>query len=141
MFATCASAQAAGLAFTATAGTQAYPDFKGLGFGYSLTAYYKFDDQVWFGAQSGQGIAGHASAIPLLGAAYVRLPIGRVIMPVATGECGMVRGDSTSGFLWRAGGLFDIRNGRHSSLLLGSEYENHGGRGGIVFRGGLLLEW
>ena len=108
----------AGIAISGTLGSQSYPDFNGMGFGYSITAYTKLDDQVLLGFQSGQGIAGEASAIPLLGAAYVRLPIGRVVMPVATAEVGWVLADSTSGFLWRAGGLLDIRNGKKSSLLL-----------------------
>jgi len=131
----------AGIAISGTLGTQSYPDFKGMGFGYSITGYTKLDDQVLLGFQSGQGMAGETSAIPLLGAVYVRLPIGRVVMPVATAEVGWVLADSTSGFLWRAGGLFDIRNGKKSSLLLGAEYEGHDGRGGIVFRGGLMLEF
>jgi hypothetical protein len=131
-----------GIAFTGTLGTQAFPNFKDMGFGYNLSAYYKFDEQMLVGIQSGQGVAGNSSAIPILGAIYARLPIGRVVMPVFTSECGYVLHNSSSNILWRVGGLFDIRNGRYSSLLLGSEYEGHGnGRGGIVFRGGLLLEF
>ncbi len=135
------SAVSAGLAFSGNLGVQAHPNFSSPGFGYNFTAYYKFDDQILLGVQSGQGVAGKASAIPVLGALYARLPLGRVIMPVFTAECGTVLADS-SRFLWRAGGLFDIRNGRRSSLLLGSEYEGHSkGRGGLVFRGGLLIEF
>jgi hypothetical protein len=129
------------VAFTGTLGTQAYADFKGLDFGYNVAGYYKFDEQVLLGVQSGQGVAGDGSAVPLLGAAYMRLPIGRVVMPVATASVGYVLADSASGFLWRAGGLFDIRNGKRSSLLLGAEYEGHDGRSGLAFRGGLLLEF
>ena len=115
------NAAPAGLAFSGNLGTQAHPDFSGLGFGYNFTAYYKFDDQVLLGIQSGQGVAGKASAVPVLGALYARLPLGRVVMPVFTAECGTVLADSTR-FLWRAGGLIDILNGRRSSLLLGFEY-------------------
>ena len=136
-----APAAAGGLAFSGNLGTQSRPDFSGTGFGYGFSAYYKFDDQVLLGVQSGQGVAGKASAVPLLGVLYARLPIGRVVMPVATAGIGSVLRDS-SGLLWRAGGLFDIRNGRKSSLLLGSEYEGRGeGRGGLVFRAGLLVEF
>ncbi len=134
---------ASGLAFTGTLGAQSYPDFKKMGFGYNLTGYYKLDDQVLLGVQSGQGVAGNSKSIPVLGVGYLRLPIGRVVMPVVTGGAGYCFSDSSSGFLWRAGGLLDIRNGKHSSLLLGSEYEGrgHSGRNGLVFRGGLLLEF
>ncbi len=128
-----------GLALTATLGSQSYAGFRDPNFGYSFSAYYKFDEQVWLGLQSGQGVSGFPDAVPLLGAAYVRLPMGRVIMPVWTGEAGYVL--SHPGFVWRMGGLLDIRNGRHSSLLLGSEFErNPDGRAGVLLRGGLLLE-
>ena len=131
----------AGMAFSGNLGVQAHPDFSGFGFGYNFTAYYKFDDQVLLGIQSGQGVVGKSSAVPVLGALYARLPLGRVVMPVFTAAFGTVLADSTR-FLWRAGGLFDIRNGRRSSLLLGSEFEGRDrGRGGLVFRGGLLIEF
>jgi hypothetical protein len=131
----------AGVAFTGSLGAQVFRNFKDMGFGYNFSAYYKFDEQMLLGVQTGQGIAGNASAIPLLGAIYARLPFGRVVMPVFTSECGYVLHNASSNILWRAGGLFDIRNGRHSSLLLGSEYEGQGNsRGGLVFRGGLLFE-
>ena len=110
-------------------------------FGYNAALYYKFDDQVLLGVQSGQGVAGDGSAVPLLAAAYVRLPIGKVIVPVATGGVGYNFSLASSTLLWRLGGAFDIRNGRHSSILVGSEYEGReNGGGGIVIRTGLLLE-
>ncbi len=122
-------------------GVQAKSGFKAMDFGYNAALYYKFDDQVLLGAQSGQGVAGNASAIPILAAAYVRLPIGRTVVPVVTGGVGYVFSSASSTLLWRAGGAFDIRNGRHSSILIGSEYEGReNGGGGIVLRGGLLLE-
>lgn len=131
----------AGIGFTATLGTQTDLKFKGPAFGYSIGVYNKVDDQVWVGVQSGQGVNGEASAIPILGSAFVRLPIGRVVMPVALGSIGYTIGDERQGFTWRAGGAFDIRNGRHSSLLLSGEYEGLKGRGGLVGRAGLLLEF
>lgn len=138
----------AGLAFTGSLGAQTYPDFSEPSFGYTIGVYNKFDDQVWIGVQSGQGVAGEASAIPILAAAYVRLPLGRIIMPVATGGLGYTLGDERKGLTWRAGGLFDIRNGRRSSLLLGVEYEgirssasDKSNRGGLIGRAGLLLEF
>jgi len=131
----------AGIGITATLGAQSHVDFTSPGFGYTIGLYDKIDDQTWIGVQSGQGVTGEASAIPVLGAAYIRLPLGRIVMPVATGGVGYAFGDKRHGFLWRAGGLFDIRNGRHSSVLLGAEYEGLQGRGGLVGRAGLLLEF
>jgi hypothetical protein len=127
------------LALTGTLGLQTRPDFAGSGFGYNLAAYSRFDEQVLLGVQTGQGVAGHPSLMPVLAAGFMRLPFGRVFVPAATGGLGMALGEG-GGFLWRAGGLLDIRNGRRSSLLLGCEYEGFDGRGGLVVRGGALLE-
>jgi hypothetical protein len=129
------------LAVTGTLGVQTSPDFKGSGFGYNLAVYNRFDEQVLLGVQSGQGVAGHPSSIPMLAAGFMRLPFGRVFVPAATGGVGYALGSGDgAGFIWRGGGLLDIRNGRRSSLLLGCEYESFGGRGGLAVRGGLLLD-
>lgn len=126
---------------TGTLGVQTRPDFAGSGFGYNLAVYNRFDEQVLLGVQSGQGISGHPSSVPVLAAGYMRLPFGRVFVPAATGGIGYAFGSGTGdGFIWRGGGLLDIRNGRRSSLLLGCEYEGFGGRGGLAVRGGVLLD-
>ena len=127
------------LAVTGTLGVQTRPDFEGSGFGYNLTVYNRFDEQVLLGVQSGQGVAGNPTAVPVLAAGYMRLPFGRVFVPTATGGIGYAFG-TDGGYVWRGGGLLDIRNGRRSSLLLGCEYERLHGNGGLVVRGGALLE-
>jgi hypothetical protein len=130
------------LAVTGTLGIQSRPDFEGTGFGYNLAVYSRFDDQVLLGVQSGQGVAGHPASVPVLAAGLMRLPFGRVFVPAATGGIGYALGSGDhDGFIWRGGGLLDIRNGRRSSLLLGCEYEGFHGRGGLVVRGGALLEF
>jgi len=129
------------LAVTGNLGIQTRPDFEGSGFGYNLAVYNRFDEQVLLGVQSGQGIAGHPSSVPILAAGFMRLPFGRVFVPAATGGIGWALGSGDGdGFIWRGGGLLDIRNGRRSSLLIGCEYEGFDGRGGLVVRGGALLE-
>ena len=129
------------LAITGTLGLQSHPDFVGSGFGYNLAVYSRFDEQVLIGVQSGQGVSGHPASVPVLAAGFMRLPFGRIFVPAATGGIGWALGSgSDNGFLWRGGGLLDIRNGRRSSLLLGCEYEGFDGRGGLVVRGGALLE-
>lgn len=82
-----------------------------------------------------------SSSVPVLGSALVRLPIGRIVLPVAIGDMGYVFADSGSGLLWRGGGGFDIRNGRHSSLLLLGAYESSGKAAGWMGRAGILLEF
>lgn len=120
---------------------QSRADFEGSGFGYNLAVYNRFDEQVLLGVQSGQGVAGHPSSVPVLAAGFMRLPFGRIVVPAATGGIGYVFGrEEGTGFVWRGGGLLDIRNGRRSSLLVGAEYEGFDDRGGLVVRGGLLLE-
>lgn len=127
---------------TGTLGVQARPDFEGSGFGYNIGLYSRFDEQVLLGVQTGQGISGHPSSVPVLAAGFMRLPFGRVVVPVATGGIGMAFGEAGGrGFIWRAGGLLDVRNGRRSSLLLGCEYEGFDGRGGLAVRGGALLDF
>jgi hypothetical protein len=130
------------MAVTGTLGVQTQPDFDGTGFGFNLSAYKKFDEQVLLGIQSGRGIAGHPASVPVLAAGFMRMPLGTVIVPAATGGMGYAIGSGEgAGFLWRGGGVLDIRNGRRSSLLLGCEYEGFRQRGGLVVRGGALLEF
>lgn len=137
-----ASALLPPMAITGTVGLQTSPSFQGTGFGFDLSAYEKFDEQVLLGVQVGQGVAGYPSSIPVLAAGFMRLPFGRVVVPVATGGLGYAIGSGAgAGFVWRAGGAFDIRNGRRSSLLLGCAYEGFKQHGGIVVRGGALLEF
>jgi len=142
LFSLCAaSVSSAGVAATGTLGVQALSGFNKMNFGYNVAVYDKLDDQVLVGVESGQGVAQDASAIPVLLSAYVRLPIGRAIVPVATGGLGFALFSPVSGLMWRGGGGLDIRNGRHSSILLESQYEGYADySGGIVIRAGLLLE-
>ena len=136
-----AQTASAGMAATGNLGVQALSGFDKMNFGYNVAVYDKLDDQVLVGVETGQGVAQDASAVPILAAAYIRLPIGRAIVPVATGGLGYALFSPVSGLMWRGGGGLDIRNGRHSSVLIGSEYEGYANYGGgIVIRAGLLLE-
>lgn len=131
----------AALVLTGSMGANSRDHFKGAMFAYSAGGYLKFDDMTLIGVQSGQGSVAGGDAVPLLGSAIVRLPMGRVVLPIATGDVGYVFADSGSGLLWRAGGGFDIRNGRHSSFLAQGAYERQGSRAGWLARLGLLLEF
>ncbi|HKP96336.1 MAG TPA: hypothetical protein VJ385_11330 [Fibrobacteria bacterium] len=134
-------ASRAGLVLTGTLGANSGDSFRGAHFAYSAAAYAKFDDMTLLGVQSGQGTVAGSEAIPVLGSAIIRLPIGRIVLPVATGEAGYAFDDDHSGFLWRGGGGFDIRNGRHSSILALGAYESQGSRAGWLGRLGILLEF
>ncbi len=129
------------MVLTATAGANSREHFKGAAFAYSAAAYLKFDDMTLLGVQSGQGSVVGDDAIPVLGSAMIRLPIGRVVLPVAIGDVGYVFSDARNGLLWRGGGGFDIRNGRHSSFLMLGAYERQASRAGWMGRFGLLLEF
>ena len=131
----------AGAVLTGTFGADSREHYKGARFAYSAALYAKFDDMTLLGIQSGQGTVSGAEAIPLLGSAMIRLPLGRVVLPVAIGDIGYAFDDVHPGFLWRAGGGFDIRNGRHSSILLLGAHESQGSRYGWIARLGLLLEF
>lgn len=140
------------LAFAATAahgaavltgsfGANSRDHFRGARFAYSAAGYLKFDNMTLLGVQSGQGTVSAGDAIPVLGSALVRLPLGRIVLPVATGDIGYAFDDDESGFLWRAGGGFDIRNGRSSSILALGAYERQGSMAGWMGRLGILLEF
>lgn len=131
----------AGAVLTGSLGANSRDAFKGAGFAYSAAAYLKFDDMTLLGVQGGQGSVVGSGSVPVLGSALVRLPIGRIVLPVAIGDMGYVFADSGSGLLWRGGGGFDIRNGRHSSLLLLGAYEASGKLSGWMGRVGILLEF
>jgi hypothetical protein len=131
----------AGIVVTGTAGANSRDHFKGAHFAYSGALYAKFDDMTLLGVQSGMGTQAGPDAIPVLASAYIRLPIGRIVMPVATGDIGYAFDEDHPGLLWRGGGGFDIRNGRHSSLLLMGAYEGQGSRAGWLGRAGILLEF
>ena len=60
------------------------PSNNPLSFAYSLFVYYKFDEQILIGLNSGQQQGG----IPVLGSLYMRLPLGSVFLPVVIGDIG-----------------------------------------------------
>lgn len=113
--------------------------FKGGRFSYAAGLFLKFDEMVLLGAQAGQGSVGGEKSVPITSSAMVRLPVGRIVLPIATGDLGYAVAENP-GLFWRGGGGFDIRNGRRSSFLLLGGYERQGGAQGWYARGGLLLE-
>ena len=131
----------AGAVLTGTFGADSRDHYKGAHFAYSASLYAKFDDMTLLGVQSGQGTVTSSDAIPLVGSAMIRLPIGRIVLPVAIGDIGYAFDDNSPGLLWRAGGGFDIRNGRHSSILLLGAHESQASHYGWIARLGLLLEF
>ena len=109
-----------------------------LSFAYSVYLYYKYDEQVLLGINTGQ----QQSGIPILGSLYMRLPFGSVFMPVFIGDIGYFLHEDDDGLMWKAGGGVDWKNGEHSSILLFGGYEKvPGGPGNIYSRLGLLLEF
>ncbi len=132
----------ADIVLTGGLGANSQDHFKGAHFAYNAGLFLKFDDQSLFGIQSGQGTVAASDAIPIMASAMIRLPIGRIVLPVATGDIGYAIGSkSVSNFIWRAGGGFDIRNGRRSSFLLLGAYERQGSLAGWMARVGILLEF
>lgn len=131
----------AGAAITGTLGVSSRDHFRGGMFAYSGAIYQKFDEMVLLGIQSGIGSIAGPSSVPILGSAILRLPFGRIILPFAAGEIGYVLDEDDAGLLWRGGGGFDIKNGRHSSLLILGGLESASGLEGWYGRAGLLLEF
>jgi hypothetical protein len=134
-------ASRADMAVTAAFGASSRDEYRGAVMAYSGAVYLKFDDMVLLGAQSGIGGVAGPSSIPIAGSAIVRLPLGRVVLPFATGDLGYVLDDEDDGLFWRGGGGFDIKNGRYSSLLLLGGVEAASKARGWFARAGLLLEF
>lgn len=130
-----------GTVITGTLGANSRDHFKGASFAYNAAFYGKIDDQTLVGLQGGQGTVASSRALPIFGSAIIRLPLGRIVLPIATGDVGYALDKHHAGFIWRAGGGFDIRNGRHSSLLLLGAYERQGSSMGWLGRAGVLLEF
>ena len=96
---------------------------------------------LFFGAGGGYQELDNIGYVPLSGALWVRLPIGRQVLPVATGDIGYIIGENHQMY-WRAGGGLDIKNGDYSSILLmaGYQYLHHEDRGFVYLHAGILVE-
>ena len=125
---------------TATLGANSASGFQDAHFASSLGLYAIFDNQTLIGVQTGQGTIAGSNSIPIAADAMIRLPLGRIVLPVVTGSIGVAVGHKDPDFLWRGGGGFDIKNGRRSSLLLLGAYERLGSLSGWLGRAGFLLE-
>lgn len=117
--------------------TEEFSDFN---FSTSIHLWYPLDQMVFLGVGLDYQRFGDVTLVPALASAYVRLPFGSVMMPVGTFDFGYAFGDDSQ-MMWKAGGGFDIKLGRYSSILLLSGYQNLKKTGDYVyFRCGLLLE-
>ncbi len=123
------------LAFVATGGTS--QDSGTVSFAYSIYGYHKVDEQTLIGLHSGSQQGG----IPILASLYVRLPLGGVILPVALGDIGYFHHDDNPGFLWKAGGGLDWKNGRYSSILILGGWEDGPNGAAVYSRIGVMIEF
>lgn len=130
----------ADLALSVTGGT--FVD-DGCNHDWSATLWHVFDQMVLVGVTSGVQIDGEDNQIPLLASLFVRLPIGRQLLPVATGDWGWLFGDGADEPVWRVGGGLDLKLGDRSSLLLlgGAQMGTEELSTRPNLRGGLILEF
>ena len=131
----------ADLALSVTGGT--FLDGDGFNHDWSATLWHVFDQMVLVGATSGVQIDGEDNQIPLLASLFVRLPVGRQLLPVATGDWGWLFGDGADEMVWRVGGGLDLKLGDRSSLLLlgGAQMGLEELPTRPYLRGGLILEF
>lgn len=103
--------------------------------------WYPIDKMTFVGVGGGYQELDNVGYVPLSGALWVRLPIGRQVLPVAIGDFGYMIGERHQMF-WRAGGGVDIKNGDYSSILVmgGYEFLNHDGHGYAFLQIGVLIE-
>ena len=103
--------------------------------------WYPIDQMVFFGLGGGYQELDNVGYVPLSGSLWMRLPIGRQVLPVITGDIGYMIGSRHQMF-WRAAGGTDIKNGDYSSIMImgGYEFLNHDGRGFAFVQLGILIE-
>ena len=103
--------------------------------------WYPIDQMVFAGLGVGYQELDNVGYVPLSGSLWVRLPIGRTVLPIATGDFGYMLGKDNQMF-WRAGGGLDIKNGDRTSIIVSGGYQflNHSGNGYIYIQAGILIE-
>ena len=112
---------------------------------FNMTIYghlwYPIDQMVFVGLGGGYQELDNIGYVPLSGSLWMRLPIGRQVLPVLTGDIGYMIGERHQMF-WRAAGGMDIKNGDYSSIMImgGYEFLNHDGRGYAFAQIGILFE-
>ena len=115
--------------------------------------YWSLDQMILLGPSIGyrsfevkddQGDSERIREWPLTSVLYVRLPIGRVLMPAITGEWGYVIGRKKQNWIWRYGLVGDLKLGDRTSLLVSTGFEQNVGEQrpfALWIRGGFLFEW
>ncbi len=103
--------------------------------------WFPIDQMLFVGIGTGYQEIDNVSLIPVAGSLWVRLPFGRTVLPVATGDWGYLIGSDHQMF-WRAGGGVDIKNGDYSSIMLmgGYQFLDHDGKGYVYVQAGILVE-
>ena len=105
--------------------------------------WHQWDQMVFFGLGSGVQQYGKDNYYPTLVSTWLRLPIGRTFLPVATGDWGYLIGPD-GGFTWKLGGGLDMKLGNDSSILLMSGFQKFyadNWKSQIYIRAGVLLEF
>ena len=103
--------------------------------------WYPIDQMVFAGLGVGYEELDNVGYVPVSGSLWVRLPIGRTVLPIATGDFGYMFGKDNQMF-WRAGGGLDIKNGDRTSIIASTGYQflNHSGEGYWYLQAGILIE-
>ncbi len=103
--------------------------------------WYPIDQMLFVGVGTGYQEIDNVRLFPVSGSLWVRLPFGRTVLPVATGDFGYLIGSDHQMF-WRAGGGLDIKNGDLSSIMImgGYEFLDHYGKGYAYIQAGILIE-
>lgn len=105
--------------------------------------YVPVDQMLFLGLGSGYRQYGQEVQVPLTGALYLRLPMGRTLMPVFQADMGYHFGEDHS-FLWSTELLADLKLGDHSSLVFGGGIEGDAFSGAQIrknLRAGVLIEY
>lgn len=98
------------------------------------------DQMVFIGAGGSYQEIDNCVFVPVTAGLWVRLPIGKQVLPVVTGDLGYAIGKEHQ-FVWNFGLGMDIKNGDYSSLIVLAGYQRLKEKGHYMYlRVGILIE-
>lgn len=103
--------------------------------------WYPIDQMFFVGIGSGYQEIDNVSLVPLSASFWMRIPVGRTVMPVSISDWGYLIGKNHQMF-WRTALGADIKCGDHSSIMAtgGYQFLDHAGKGYLFLQVGALIE-
>lgn len=103
--------------------------------------WFPIDQMFFVGIGSGYQEIDNVSLVPISASFWMRIPVGRNIMPVSISDWGYLIGKNHQMF-WRTAAGVDIKSGDHSSIMVtgGYQFLDKFGKGYVFLQAGVLVE-